>query len=91
MAAVSSRKTLFRKNRGDKVWWVEEDDVYGNMEFTFDKKKVYNLFRDYPEKLSVKEWMVFNEENPYWKNFFERSNDRYIQDHFEEIARLGGL
>jgi hypothetical protein len=38
--------------------------------FTFDKIKLYNMFSDYPYKLSPEEKEIFDKENPYWKKFF---------------------
>lgn len=54
----------------DNIWWLHTDNV-GEFLFSFDKKKVYNLFEDYPYKLTGEELALFNEENPYWASFFE--------------------
>jgi hypothetical protein len=56
------------------VWWLDNKDVIGEFVFSFDKKKEYNLFADYPHNLTIEEQKIFNEENPYWVNFFI---DRY--------------
>lgn len=64
----------FYKNKAtDKIWWVDQiDDVKdGHMMFSFDKVKIFYLFRDYPSALSAKEKAIFDKENPYWKRFFE--------------------
>ncbi len=39
--------------------------------FTFDKKKIYNLFADYPHNLTPQEKANFDKENPYWVEFFK--------------------
>lgn len=44
------------------------------MLFTFDGKTIYNLFRDYPHKLSPEEKRVFDLENPFWANYFKDRN-----------------
>lgn len=64
-------KYFFYKNKKDnKVWWVDNYDVVGEHLFSFDRIKVYNLFRDYPHALTAEEKEVFDAENPYWAEFF---------------------
>lgn len=41
------------------------------MAVSFNKKKILNLFSDYPRKFSAKEKALFDEENPYWANYFK--------------------
>lgn len=62
---------FYKKNKGDKVLWVNNIDQIGVHEFSFDKKKIYNLFADYPHNLSEEERKIFDEENPYWAEFFK--------------------
>ena len=64
-----SKKYDFYKN--DVIWWVDNFDKLGEYLFTFDKKKIYNLFRDYPHKITKEEKEIFDKENPFWKNFFK--------------------
>ena len=54
----------------NSVWWLYSDQV-GEFLFSFDKQKVYNLFEDYPYKLTGEELAIFNAENPYWVDFFQ--------------------
>lgn len=61
---------FYKNEDSDKVWWVETQEI-GNNSFSFDKKKVYNLFRDYPHALSQEERAIFDAENPYWADFFK--------------------
>lgn len=63
---------FYKKNKGDRIFWVNNIDQIGVHEFSFDKKKIYNLFADYPHNLSEKERKIFDEENPYWAEFFKR-------------------
>lgn len=79
---------FYKENPGDKVWWLDNYDVVGEYLFSFDKQKLYNLFADYPQKLSVREWLVFNAENEYWADFFRDRNEEYEKQHREEIQRL---
>ena len=61
----------FYKNKSsDKICWLDNPDVVGEWIFTFDKKRLFNLFGDYPYGLSEVERAIFDEENPFWKDFF---------------------
>lgn len=61
---------FYKKNKNDKIWWIDDVETVGEFLFSFDKKKIYNLFKDYPTKLTEEEIKIFDKENPYWKNFF---------------------
>ena len=61
---------FYKENDTDRIWWVDTVDHIGLYLFSFDRKKIYNLFSDYPHKLSPEEKRIFDEENPYWKAFF---------------------
>lgn len=62
---------FYKNNQSDKVWWVDDIGTTGNFLFSFDKKKVFNLFRDYPEKLTAEQKAIFDKENPYWADYFK--------------------
>ena len=79
---------FIKDNAEDKVWWLDNYDIIGEHVFSFDKKKTYNLFRDYPHKLTVREWLIFNAENEYWKDFFRDQNDLYELEHAKETIEL---
>lgn len=53
------------------VTWIENSDSVGEMLFTFDGEKTFNLFRDYPYALTKEEKEIFDLENPYWAEFFK--------------------
>lgn len=61
----------FEKKEPDgKIWWGDSEND-GEYLFTFDKKNVFNLFEDYPYKLTPEQKKLFDEENPFWAEFFE--------------------
>lgn len=62
---------FYKKNKKDKVWWVDRPDEIGRLEISFDGEKIYNLWKDYPHNLTKDEKELFDKENPYWKDFFE--------------------
>lgn len=43
---------FYKNNKKDTIYWVDNYDVIGEFLFSFDKKTIYNLFRDYPYKLN---------------------------------------
>jgi len=61
---------LYKEHKKDKIYWVDNFDRVGEYLFTFDKKKFYNLFADYPHNLTEEERRIFDKENPYWAKFF---------------------
>ena len=66
------KRTFYKENETDKVYWVDTaiEGVVGEHLFSFDKKKIYNLFADYPHNLTSEEKEIFDKENPYWRDFF---------------------
>ncbi|WP_288217987.1 hypothetical protein [uncultured Fusobacterium sp.] len=64
------KSDFYKENENDTIWWVNDLDTKGEFLFSFDKKKIYNLFADYPHNLSKEEKEIFDRENPYWAEFF---------------------
>ena len=65
-------KYWVKKEPNHKVWWLEEvEPVIGEFVFSFDKKTEFNLFRDYPDKLTAEQKQIFDAENPFWADFFK--------------------
>lgn len=65
---------FYKKNPDDQIWWVDNPERVGEWLFTFDKKTIFNMFRDYPHELTPEEKEIFDDENPYWKEFFSDRN-----------------
>lgn len=65
----------YKDNKTNKIWWKDTPDRVGEWVFSFDKEKEYNMFRDYPHKLTAEEIEIFDKENPYWANFFKDRKD----------------
>ena len=67
---------FYKNEETDEIWWVDTSDKVGVWEFSFDRKTVFNMFQDYPWKLTPEQKEIFDRENPYWANFFsDRSYD----------------
>ncbi len=68
-------KKFYKEKKTDKIWWVDNLGEYiGVFEFSFDKEKVFNLFQDYPDKLTKEQKELFDKEQPYWADFFKDRN-----------------
>lgn len=73
----------FYKNRPfDKIWWAvslskvdgEWSVCEGEFLFSFDRKTIYNLYHDYPYKLTPEQKKIFDKENPFWAEYFSYRN-----------------
>lgn len=61
---------FYKKHANDQIWWVDNYDTVGVLLFSFDKITVFNMFSDYPWKLTAEQKAIFDKENPYWADFF---------------------
>ena len=76
--------TFYKKNKGDKIYWVdhyainfitnEPDVIDGELLISFNRHNMLDLWRDYPWNFTPEQKALFDKENPYWANFFERRN-----------------
>ena len=72
MGDVSELKDghFYKENPKDKTYWYNfHDGDIGTYVFSFDKKKVYYLFGDYPHNMTPEEVALFDKENPFWAEF----------------------
>lgn len=68
---MAQSNKLFKNEPTDVIWWVDNaDEAKGEFVFTFDKKTYFNMFADYPHKLTAEQKKIFDEENPFWADFF---------------------
>ena len=66
------RDRFYKENPNDKIWWLDNvDETTGEFIFSFDRKKTYNLFADYPHNMTAEEVRIFDAENPFWADFFK--------------------
>ncbi len=78
---------FYKKHKGDKVYWVDHwvsvgpnpEDVerpLGELLVSFDRKRLFSLWSDYPWRFTPEQKALFDKENPYWADFFRgREND----------------
>lgn len=62
---------FYKEKRKSKMWWVDMTGCIGIHLFSFDKKKIFSLFEDYPHNLTPEEKEIFDRENPFWADFFK--------------------
>jgi len=67
---IEGMSNFHKDDKTSKVWWLSRLDSVGEFLFSFDRKKIYNLFADYPHNLTEDEIEIFDKENPYWADFF---------------------
>ena len=67
---------FYKNKKTDVIWWVKNLDTCGELLISFDKKKIYNLFEDYPHNFTEEQLAIFDKENPYWRDFFSYRNKR---------------
>lgn len=71
MAIDLTIREFYKRNEGDIIYWVwYTEQPLGVHAFTFDKVKIYHLFRDYPWNMTPDEVAIFDKENPFWADFF---------------------
>ncbi len=61
---------FYKNDPDDEIWWADDTERVGHFEFSFDRQKIFNLFRDYPYALTPEQKKTFDRENPYWADFF---------------------
>jgi len=62
---------FYKNNETDVIYWVYDPETKGEFLFSFDKEQVFNLFEDYPWKLTKEQKRIFDKENQYWADFFK--------------------
>ena len=62
----------YKNSPNDKIWWLDNaSESVGEWIFSFDKVHTFNMFADYPHKLTPEQKKIFDRENPYWADFFK--------------------
>ena len=60
----------YKNNAKDVIWW-KETETKGDFIFSYDKNAEFNLFQDYPYRMTKRQIEIFDTENPFWADFFE--------------------
>jgi len=69
--AMAGPGKYFKNDPCDQIWWADNTaEAKGEWLFSFDRKTVFNMFADYPHRLTPEQKAIFDAENPYWAEFF---------------------
>lgn len=52
---MEQSNNFYKENESDQIWWVDNPDEKGVWLFSFDKVTIFNLFQDYPYKLTAEQ------------------------------------
>lgn len=58
-------KEFYKNDPDDLILWVDNRESVGQRLFSFDKVIIFNMFRDYPFKLTKEQIEIFDRENPH--------------------------
>jgi hypothetical protein len=71
-----SNDRWYKEDESNQIWWLDNsEDTVGVFIFSFDKKTTFNLFADYPYKLTKEQKTIFDKEEPEWAEFFKERNN----------------
>ena len=79
---MQNKNYYWEKDRPDKkIWWrfskdpiVPPDDKFV---FSFDRVQEFDLFQDYPYKLTKEQKEIFDKEEPFWADFFKNRTEEW--------------
>jgi hypothetical protein len=79
---MQNKNYYWEKDRQDKkIWWrfskdpiVPPDDKFV---FSFDRVQEFDLFQDYPYKLTKEQKEIFDKEEPFWADFFKNRTEEW--------------
>ena len=75
---------FYKRDDNSRVWWIDALEQKGALLFSFDRKKIYNYWPDYPCNLTPEEVKIFQEDEPYWANFRRASTAVPARDSMTE-------
>lgn len=61
---------FYKRKETDTIFWTSDNEELESDYFTFDKKKLFNPFRDYPHNLTKEQIEIFDKENPDYAEYY---------------------
>lgn len=71
LSNIKGFRSFIKKDAKSKVWDAIPEEEDGGMYISFDCKKIYNLYKDYPDNMTEEEIEIFEKERPLWKKLFK--------------------
>lgn len=66
------QNNFYKNKETDVISWEDNPKKIGVWVFSFDGgKTTFNMFADYPDKLTPEQKAIFDRENPFWAKFFK--------------------
>ncbi len=59
---------FYKREENDLIWWVDSR-ITDDHRFSFDQKKTFDVFKDYPKNLAKEQKEIFDKENPFWADY----------------------
>lgn len=54
----------YKQNETDLIWWRDDLESIGKFLFSFDKKRLFDFWLDFPQELTPEQNDIFKRENP---------------------------
>ena len=70
LQTAGSDRWFYKKKKSDTVWWLKSNNEH---KFSFDKEEVFDLMKDYPDKLTAEQKEIFDKENPFWAKKLQKN------------------
>lgn len=56
---IEGYEDFYKETKDAKIWHTAKNDKIGEINISFERKKIYNLFADYPNHMSKEEVEIF--------------------------------
>lgn len=67
----------YKNKETDTIWWKDDPTVIGAWIFSFDKTTEFNMFHDYPYKLTKEQKQILIKKIPNGRISLRIENNRY--------------
>ena len=76
-----AKTTWTRWSENNKIWWLDQTEEKGACRFSFDKQRVFFMYRDFPWELTPEQVRIFIKEEPVMARLFKARIEEYKKTH----------